>query len=496
MEKIKASKVLEKQETIDFKNAGIADVQFSSGMVKMAGFYRIHLTWQKCLVAVCLGLLFSLATVFFIQNTGLYSGGSTAVCQGIARLVHTAMDISVKPESMSEETWKFLILLVYNLLFWCLYLLFNLGLLLFYIKTMNREFIYLSAIYICVSQLTGICMGLIPGVADIQIFGNTSTVNEVLRAAKVECIVFYPNIFPEYVNETGNMVFDWTRQLTTCTNDLIKSAVTNENLTKAFSLVIYALLYSFIYAFCNAGIYILGGSSMGTESIAIYISEKRNKEVGTTLKFIQTCCLITGIILGSYTTGIIAGGAKTPGEDGSAAIGSYASWQYIFNANLVASLLYVFVNGALINSLFPTRKLGCVEVFTQKAKGILDNLRTHKYPHPTTVVHSFGGYSGVSNNVITTVLPIMALTNYIRSIREVDKTCLVAVTTLDDCVGRMGLEKHMNLKIAYDREKADKIARNNTYMQLDNEFHISELFFEQQLKEAHAKKKPAKKRKT
>ena len=281
---------------------------------------------------------------------------------------------------MSTDTWNFLILLVYNLLFWGLYLVFHLGLVIFYSFKMNKEFVYLSAIYICVSQLTGIGMGLIPGITDIQIFGNTSTVNEVLRSANVECIIFAPNILPQYNDLKGT--YDWGYQLlnspinfysegATGANyltDQIAYSITSENLTKSFSLVIYALMYSFVYAFCNAGIFIIGGSSMGTESIAIYISEKKNKDVGTTLKFIQMGCLIAGILMGSYATGIIAGNAHTlPGTDpfykegvtelhqfASAATGDYASWQYIFNANLVASLLYVFVNGALINSLFPT----------------------------------------------------------------------------------------------------------------------------------------------
>ena len=485
-EKVKAEA---KHEVIDFKNEGIADVQFSSSIVKMSSFYRVRLTWQKVLIAIALGLLFSIATLFFMQNTGLYSGGSTAVCQGIARLVHTVMQVANKPASMSIDTWNFLILLVYNLLFWGLYLLFNVFLVIFFSRTMNKEFVYLSAIYICVSQVTGICMGLIPGIGDIQVFGNTSTVNSVLKEAQVECIIFYPNIYPELNGE----VFNWANQLTTTSSDFVKTAIISENLTKSFSLVIYAMMYSFVYAFCNAGIFIIGGSSMGTESIAIYVSEKKNKDVGTMLKCIQTGCLIAGIIMGSYISGIIAGNSYVNSNsltgESVANTGTYASWQYIINANLVASLIYVFINGALINSLFPTRKLVRVEIFTQKAEGVLANLRTHKYPHPTTVINSFGGYSGASNNMIVTVLPIMALTNYVNTIREIDKTCLIAVTALDDCIGRMGLEKHMNLKASYDRHKAEQKAAANTAKQLDDRLKIKDSTVQKKKKVTKSKKK-------
>ncbi|MCF0227637.1 MAG: YitT family protein [Malacoplasma sp.] len=449
---------------IDFKNAGIADVQFSSGIVKLGGLYRVRLPWQKCLIATALGLLLAVATLFFLKNTGLYSAGAIAFCQGIARIVNTFMDI----HGYDPEVVK----IVYNILFWGIYLVFNIVLLVFFIYKMNKEFVYLSAIFICVSQVSGIALSFIPGIENIHIFGDTSTVNAILKEARVECVVFFPNIYPSISGES----FDWSNQLVTCKDSMISSAITSENLTKAFSLVIYSLLYTIIYAFCNAGVFILGGSSMGTESIAIYISEKKNEDVGLVLRTIQMICLVAGVLMGSYCCGILAGQNYIENHPGCEATAStYASWQYIFNANLVASFIFVIINAALINSLFPTRKLVRVEIFTKEAKQVLDNLRTRKYPHPTTVVHSFGGYSGVSNNIITTVLPLMSLSNYIATIREVDKVCLIAVTKLDDCVGRMGLEKHINLKAAYDRERAEALAKANTNKQLKNKLDIKEI---------------------
>ena len=40
---VKKTKI-DQQILIDFKNAGIAEVQFSSGMIRLSGLYRIHLT--------------------------------------------------------------------------------------------------------------------------------------------------------------------------------------------------------------------------------------------------------------------------------------------------------------------------------------------------------------------------------------------------------------------------------------------------------------------
>ena len=463
---VKKNKKANQQITIDFKNAGIADVQFSSGMIRLSAFYRVHLPWQKCLMAAALGVLLAFDTLFFMKNTGFYSGGAVALCQGIARLINTVMSV----ENCNVD----LTAIIYNILFWGLYLLFNIGLIIFFSFTMNKEFVYLSAIFICVTQVLGLALGFIPALNSIQLFGDTSTVNDVLKNYNVQCIIFYPNILPQDIPVNDVIIpgdFDWTLQLLNVQqnfddlllNQQVRSVITNENLIKAFSLVIYALMYSFIYAFCNAAIFIIGGSSMGTESLSIYLAEKKNKDIGYVLKIIQIICLISGALIGSYATGIISGNAYMKALDTSVGVranaGTYASWQYICNANLVASFIFVIINSTMINIWFPTRKLVRVEVYTKQKQELLDNLRKHKCPHPTTVINSIGGFSGMQNNIIRTVLPVMSLTSFIKCVREVDKIGLVAVTSLDDCVGHIGIQKHINLRAAANKAAAEKKAK-------------------------------------
>jgi len=65
----------------------------------------------------------SFVTVILVENTGLYSGGITALFQGIARISYAAMDKNhVNPELAD---------IIYNLLFWGLYLLINIPLFFF-----------------------------------------------------------------------------------------------------------------------------------------------------------------------------------------------------------------------------------------------------------------------------------------------------------------------------------------------------------------------------
>jgi TctA family transporter len=55
-------------------------------------------------------------------------------------------------------------------------------------------------VYLVVLQGMGFVWGVIPGMHSIQIFGNTSTVNGVLKEYNVQSILFSSNVFPMYQN--------------------------------------------------------------------------------------------------------------------------------------------------------------------------------------------------------------------------------------------------------------------------------------------------------
>jgi uncharacterized membrane-anchored protein YitT (DUF2179 family) len=91
------------------------------------------------------------------------------------------------------------------------------------------------------------------------------------------------------------------------TPDTIVSSITSTNLTRALLLGVYALTYSLISSVCYAIIFIVGGSTAGSDFVVIYLSQKKNKDVGSLFIILNLMNMSIGILLGSYTTSVLYG---------------------------------------------------------------------------------------------------------------------------------------------------------------------------------------------
>lgn len=366
-----------------------------------------------------------IATLLLVEITGLYSGGTAALFQGIARLFYVLIVDNVNDTS---AVW---IGFVYNIMFWGMYLLFNLVLFAMLFKKMNRQCIIISFIYLITAQIVGFGLSSIQNIHNLMIFGSTATVNVELRNYNVQCIIYNPNVWPRIVGEH----YDWSQLIIDPKSvaDTTKIDILNQNITASFLLILYAIIYAITTSVSNAILYIIGGSSAGTELISLYLSEEKNRDISTFLKIFQSSCMFGGSILGSYVSGTII----NPNY--------YSGWQYFFNANMVASFIWVLVNTMFISRLFPSRKLVRIEVFTQDAKALAENLKQYNYTHPTTIVESVGGYSGNKNSILITVIPLFEVSTFVHVIRLIDNKCLISTLAVDDCDGRITLQKHRSI---------------------------------------------------
>lgn len=422
-----AEKKNSEHSTVKFDRSSFYDVKFSTGITRLSFFYRIKNYKAKVSVVVILAIFLAVFLALLIENSGLYSGGTAALFQGIARMVHCAID---KYGNLSPSANK----IIYNLLFWGLYLIFNVCLYFALRKKMSRTFLDLSIIYIVVSQIVGMGFSFIPGVENILLLGNTSTVNQALADKNVQVLIFDPNVWPTYNHDTGSFNWDILYPINNQTApDWIKQSIFNTNLSRSFLLVFYAILFSVVQAIVNSVLYILGASSFGTEAISLYLSESKNKDVGIYIRILQMSMVFTGILLGSYLSSIIAFPEYA---------NYYANWTYLCSANLICSFLCTFLYSMLVQYMFPSRKLVKAEVITAKSEPILQALKEADFTHPTTLVDSYGGYSHGKSNIVFTVLPVMEIRNFVAIIRHVDDKCLISITTLSDADGHIALQKH------------------------------------------------------
>ncbi|MBQ6954724.1 MAG: YitT family protein [Mycoplasma sp.] len=407
------------------------DVQFSTGLVKLSRFYNVTSNAKKYLIAFVVGIFMGIATLLLVEITGLYSGGTAALFQGIARLFYVLIVDNV------QNTGAIWIGFVYNIMFWGMYLLFNLVLFSVLFKKLNRQCIIISCIYLITTQIVGFALSSIPNIHNFMIFGSTATVNLNLRTYNVQCIIYNPNVWPTAKPLLGGQgyYYDWSELIIDPNQvaDSVKTDILNQNITSSFLLILYAVIYAIVTAVSNAVLYIIGGSSAGTELISLYLSEEKNRDISTFLKIFQSSCMFIGSVLGCYVSGIIIN------------LRYYSGWQYFFNANLVASFIWVLVNTVFVAKLFPSRKLVRIEVFAQDARALANSLKQYNYTHPTTVVDSIGGYSGNKNSILITVIPLFEVSTFVQVIRLIDKRCLISTLAVDDCDGRITLQKHKSI---------------------------------------------------
>jgi len=86
----------------------------------------------------------------------------------------------------------------------------------------------------------------------------------------------------------------------------ISHIINNANYVKSLSLFFYASIFSVISATVTSCLFIMGGSSAGSDFITVLYSVKKHKDVGKIYTFINAFFLILGCIIGNYVSGIIA----------------------------------------------------------------------------------------------------------------------------------------------------------------------------------------------
>lgn len=430
-----------KKKAINFQRDSTQDVQFSSQIIKLSWFYNITIYKHKIILAIVLGCLLSISTLFLVENPGLYSGGIGSFFQGLARMI--ALLINGTKKVGYEHT--FLDIFIYNCFFWGMYLIFNLSLLAFLSITMNKKFIFLSLAFILSAQLFGFSLALIPGIEKITIFGDATSVNEIQHVNNISCIIFDPNAWPSLPKSISWDTYDWSTIEYNRNNVsvLVKNDIETENIVRAFILFLYIIVHSLIASFTNSLAFIIGSSTGGTETFSIYLSEIKNKELHSVLKISQLFFMTIGVLLGSYFTNFIVF---------SDHIEIYSTWRYAINANYLAAILWILVNSFVINILYPSKKIVHLEIFTSDVEKILNKLKEVDYTHPTTVIKSFGGYSRKENSVLITVCPVVQVSNLVQAIREIDTRCLISTININDCDGHVKILKY-NSKV--------KVSANN-----------------------------------
>jgi len=381
----------------------VVNYNYKTNLIKFKKLYNIKSFKVKLLIAIIIGLLYSLATTVFVKNTSLYTGGTSSFFFGVARLTQTILDIN----NVNGEITK----LVYNSLFWGLYLLMNIPLFFLAYKKISKTFAWISIAFLLTNQLSGFCWGLIPNL-NLPLFGDTSNVNTYLHDHYgIDTIIFNPNI--TVTGSNWNDLNNWAYG-----HD---EAVAAAYMTKALSLMFYSLCFSFISALAVCILFILGGSSAGSDFITVYFSVKKHKDVGRIYTFINATFLILGAILGSYITGILAWNdikANCPNISSN----PFTGIQYLISANLIASLLWIVLNGILIDKLFPSSKVVKCEIASKKIKEI-DSAIFSIESHSVFPLKRF--IEDIKDDKIILLCSYLEFTMIFKKVKDIDQDAMI-----------------------------------------------------------------------
>lgn len=372
-------------------------------------FAKLHTSdkeWLKYLFVVLVGTLNSLLVLFFIKNTGLYSFGLSSLFQGIARIIQTSMGLS----GVNAET----VVIVYNVLFWGLYFMFNIPLIIFSWLKIGKGFTKFTATFLVFSTIVGLGLDYIPGISNIYLFGNTSLL------AGTDKNAIYDPIAALIANNQQILPFSVPSTMMANYN--------MENYIKTFYLFLYGMIYGVIAGVLYAVVYIVGGSTAGMDVVSVYYAIKKQKNIGFILLELNILTMFIGSMIGTYGSAIMIDPV-------------FANFQFILSANFVFTILSLVAFTIVFNKMYPKSKLVDVNIITEKYQEINEALIKVKYTHTTSLHKIIGGYSKLEKVALSSICMQIEVPALIKFVRTFDPKAIITVNPVVAYDGIMKIQQ-------------------------------------------------------
>ncbi|WP_029609040.1 YitT family protein [Mycoplasma simbae] len=370
--------------------------------------YRLHsLRWQ-ILLSIVMGILFGVVEFTLLQITGIYQMGLGALAQGLARFVRVY--------NHSE--------IVFNVLFWMINFLGNVPLFIFAYFKIGKRFAFLNFCYLISSTISGFVCALIPTSSQWFIFSDP---NSILK-------VDGKNILQ------GVEIVLW-----------------NIATLKEFSIFFYAMLFGALQAIFNATLLITGSSTAGFDIIAIYMSKKKFRDMGSVFLLLHLVSLIIANLFGTYIpTGVAL--SKYPDYQTQA-------WalQNFFSPTFMAGVLMIIVNGITLNILFPKFKVVKVEVYSSQVESIQEAIsQVKERTYATTIVSALGGYSKKTQKILITNCLFIDAAQLLELVRKIDQNAFVSVLDVKKVDGYVYTASTKHSHLLKSKNKANVQNQDNS----------------------------------
>lgn len=271
-----------------------------------------------------------------------------------------------------------------------IYLALNIPLIIFFWNKLKRKFILLTIIFL----LCNACFGYLFGFNPIKNFFSTKV------------FVFIDDAFSPAIHDGGYFV-----------NNLVY---------QGWPIFIYLILALVFCGPASAMIWKFGASTGGTDVIAHYFSTKRKKDVGLFL-------MLVGYIM-AFLSLLLIFSLKNWGpkhiQD------QINGFRYLFGVQTVASFVYIFAYGKIINMFYPKYKKVLLKIDTKQHENIIKWLEKSEYWHPYKITDSVSGYTKLKNHSIETIVLLLESDDIIKKIKIVDPEAWISVSPVSKIYGR------------------------------------------------------------
>lgn len=343
-------------------------------------------------IIIIVGLLMSFSSLLFIQNTGVYISGTSGIFQGIARVVKMCLK---KENNLSDDT----INLIYQIMFYVIYLATNIPLVIFSFKKMGKKFTILSTIVVVISNVVPLIISQIPGVNNFFIFGDTRIpVDEPLSAYR---------------------------------NDLYLLNFERSERELAISMFLYALFAGLINGFAYSMATAVGGSTGGLDFISFFFAYKKKKPIGPILLIFNVSSVLISVTLGSFVAGGIA---------------NESNWRIenFVSQNLMSGIVYTIVVITVLNNLFPKDKVVKIQIYCEDVMLIRNYLYSVNFNHSLTINTTTGGYSLQEKKNIEIICLYIEVPKIIKRLKEVKKDMMITISPIKGIDGKLSVENALN----------------------------------------------------
>lgn len=380
-------------------NKGKEMASFKYQGLKFAWLYQNIKIKYKVIIIIFVALTMGVITLFFIQNTGLYTPGMGGITQGFSRLIGSIM----YGKEIDNDTIQF----TTRILFYILQAVVNIPGIIFSYKKIGKEFAFLTSIYIIVSNIFPFLLTIIPGINELEIFGNVTS---------------------DFFSSSGS------RPLPPgISNFLIWNTDNEKVISLLFYAVGYAMLASVPLTFC----YVVGASSGGFDILALYLLKVKRKKLGSIFLVNNLISLLIASLMGTFLTiGIIA--------ENTTSIGNQFIVENFFSPNMLVTMVLIFMFSAIINKIYPRFKIIGIKIISSKSDKLDEKMFHKNNNHARLISYGVGGYKKEEQEIITIYCFIYEAHNIINQAKKINKNVFITIDEGVSVEGVLSYEKFLS----------------------------------------------------